>query len=69
MSYALKKGTTSKILLVYALDASDMRSGKTGFELTDSGLERRLHSRRRSPSAADTSRRREAGRTSSRKLC
>src|SRR5262245_29997342 len=30
MSYALKKGTTSKILLVYALDASDMRSGKTG---------------------------------------
>lgn len=30
MSYALKKGTTSKILLVYALDASGMRSGKTG---------------------------------------
>src|SRR5204863_3890438 len=30
MSYALKKGTTSKILLVYALDAADMRSGKTG---------------------------------------
>ena len=30
MSYALKKGTTSKILLVYALDATDMRSGKTG---------------------------------------
>src|SRR6266853_6682185 len=29
MSYALKKGTTSKILLVYALDATDMRSGKT----------------------------------------
>ena len=27
MSYALKKGTTSKILLVYALDATDMRSG------------------------------------------
>src|SRR6266480_1308631 len=30
MSYALKKGTTSKILLVYAIDAADMRSGKTG---------------------------------------
>ena len=30
MSYALKKGTTSKILLVCALDASDMKSGKTG---------------------------------------
>jgi hypothetical protein len=30
MSYALKKGTTSKVLLVYALDVSDMRSGKTG---------------------------------------
>ena len=30
MSYALKKGTKSKILLVYALDATDMRSGKTG---------------------------------------
>jgi hypothetical protein len=30
MSYALRKGTTSKILLVYALDAADMRSGKTG---------------------------------------
>ena len=30
MSYALKKGTASKILLVYALDATDMRSGKTG---------------------------------------
>jgi hypothetical protein len=30
MSYALKKGTTSKILLVYALDATDMRAGKTG---------------------------------------
>jgi len=30
MSYALKKGTTSKILLVYALDATDMRFGKTG---------------------------------------
>jgi hypothetical protein len=30
MSYTLKKGTTSKILLIYALDASDMRSGKTG---------------------------------------
>jgi len=29
MSYALKKGTTSKILLVYAIDAADMRSGKT----------------------------------------
>src|SRR4029453_15163110 len=29
MSYALKKGTKSKILLVYALDATDMRSGKT----------------------------------------
>ncbi len=30
MSYALKKGTTSKLLLVHALDATDMRSGKTG---------------------------------------
>jgi hypothetical protein len=30
MSYALKKGTRSKILLVYALDATDLRSGKTG---------------------------------------
>src|ERR1044071_356454 len=30
MSYALKKGTTSKILLIYALDATDIRSGKTG---------------------------------------
>jgi hypothetical protein len=30
MSYALKKGTTSKILLLYAVDAADMRSGKTG---------------------------------------
>src|SRR4029077_10141589 len=30
MSYALKKGTTSKIVLVYALDATDLRSGKTG---------------------------------------
>jgi hypothetical protein len=30
MSYALKKGTTSKILLVYALDTTDTRSGKTG---------------------------------------
>src|SRR5882724_2832062 len=30
MSYALKKGTTSKILLVYGVDATDMRSGKTG---------------------------------------
>ena len=30
MSHALKKGTRSKILLVYALDAADMRSGKTG---------------------------------------
>ena len=30
MSYALKKGTTSKILLLYAVDAADVRSGKTG---------------------------------------
>jgi len=30
MSYLLKKGTTSKILLIYALDASDPSSGKTG---------------------------------------
>lgn len=30
MSYALKKGTRSKILLVYALDAADLRLGKTG---------------------------------------
>jgi hypothetical protein len=30
MSYTLKKGTKSKMLLVYALDATDMRSGKMG---------------------------------------
>ena len=30
MSYALKKGTTSKILLLHAVDAADMRSGKIG---------------------------------------
>jgi hypothetical protein len=30
MSYALRKGTTSKILLLYAVDAADMRSGKIG---------------------------------------
>ncbi|MEO7725120.1 MAG: hypothetical protein ABIU29_10640, partial [Chthoniobacterales bacterium] len=30
MSHALKKGIRSKILLVYALDATDLRSGKTG---------------------------------------
>src|SRR5438045_9482283 len=30
MSYALKKGTTEKLVLVYAVDAADMRSGKTG---------------------------------------
>jgi hypothetical protein len=30
MSYTLQKGTRSKILLVYALDATDMRSGKSG---------------------------------------
>ena len=30
MSYALKKGTPSKILLVHALDSADTRSGKTG---------------------------------------
>jgi hypothetical protein len=30
MSYALKKGTTSKILLLYAVDAADMGSGKIG---------------------------------------
>jgi hypothetical protein len=41
MSYALKKGTTSKTLLVYALDAADMRAGKTG-----------LNSRRSDSSAA-----------------
>ena len=29
MSYALKKGTTSKMLLVYALDSNDSHSGKT----------------------------------------
>ena len=32
MSYALKKGTQSKILLVFALDASDIRSGKVGLD-------------------------------------
>ncbi len=37
MSYALKKGTTSKILLVYALDAADLRSGKTGLSARTSG--------------------------------
>jgi hypothetical protein len=37
MSYALKKGTTSKILLVYALDATDMRSGKTGLNARTQG--------------------------------
>jgi hypothetical protein len=30
MSYTLQKGTTSKMLLVHALDTSDMRTGKTG---------------------------------------
>ncbi len=30
MSYTLQKGIRSKILLVYALDATDMRSGKAG---------------------------------------
>lgn len=30
MSYALKKGTASKSLLVHALDATDIHSGKTG---------------------------------------
>ncbi len=30
MSYALKKGTTSKMLLVHALDATDLCTGKTG---------------------------------------
>ncbi len=33
MSYALKKGTRSKILLVYALDATDLLSGKTGLSV------------------------------------
>ncbi|MEO8044960.1 MAG: hypothetical protein ABI674_08640 [Spartobacteria bacterium] len=30
MSYALQKGTSSKMLLVHALDATDLRGGKTG---------------------------------------
>ena len=30
MPYTLKKGTRSKLLLVHALDATDMRFGKTG---------------------------------------
>src|SRR5947207_15166606 len=30
MSYALKKGATRKILLIYAVNAADMRSGKSG---------------------------------------
>lgn len=30
MSYTLKKGTASKMLLAYALDATDMQSGKMG---------------------------------------
>jgi hypothetical protein len=37
MSYALRKGTTSKILLVYALDAGDMRNGKTGLNSRTAG--------------------------------
>ena len=37
MSYALKKGTTSKILIVYDLDAADLRSGKTGLSARTSG--------------------------------
>jgi hypothetical protein len=37
MSYALKKGTTSKILLIHALDASDMASGKTGLNAHTAG--------------------------------
>ncbi|MBA2434659.1 MAG: hypothetical protein M3480_04850 [Verrucomicrobiota bacterium] len=36
MSYALKKGIRSKILLVYALDATDLRSGKTGLSVQTS---------------------------------
>jgi hypothetical protein len=35
MSYALKKGTRSKILLVFALDAGDIRSGKVGLDSDD----------------------------------
>ena len=30
MSYVIKKGTTSKLILVHALDATDGHSGKTG---------------------------------------
>lgn len=37
MSYALKKGTTSKTLLVHALDANDMRSGMTGLNSRTAG--------------------------------
>ena len=37
MSYTLKKGTTAKMLLLYALDASDMRSGKTGLNSRTTG--------------------------------
>jgi hypothetical protein len=33
MSYALKKGTASKMLLVYALDATDLHSGKMGLSV------------------------------------
>lgn len=32
MSYAIKKGTQSKLLLIYALDATDSLSGKTGLD-------------------------------------
>src|SRR5437879_3281767 len=32
MCHTLKKGTTSKLLLVYALDAADRHSGKTGLK-------------------------------------
>jgi hypothetical protein len=37
MSYALKKGTTSKMLLVYTVDASGTRSGKTGLRAESPG--------------------------------
>jgi hypothetical protein len=36
-SYTLQKGTKSKMLLVHALDATDMRSGKTGLNSKSTG--------------------------------
>ena len=40
MPYTLKKGTRSKLLLVHALDATDMRFGKTAFDDSATGPDR-----------------------------